>query len=351
MKDVAGAMAGIASVSSSFVNASQAQASERSPNAPDKGSRLKTVDMHAHVAIPEAMVLIGRAKALPASIMTPISTMMPARLKVMDEQEIDVEVLNISPYWYAAERDLARQITRIQNEKLAELCAARPDRFVAFASVVLQYPDLAVEQLEEAVKKLGMRGVSIGGSVNGANFSDPKFNPFWAKAEELGILIFIHPTGIPELNKRLSGNGVLNNVIGNPLETAIALAHLIFEGTLDRFPGLKIFAAHGGGYLPSYAARMDHGCLANPDQCTIELKKRPTEYLKQMFYVSIVFTSEGLRHLVAEVGASQVVMGTDYPYPWTKTAVDHIRNTKSLSDNERAAILSNNAARLLGIKV
>src|SRR3984893_11247623 len=129
--------------------------------------------------------------------------------------------------------------------------AAQPDRFVGLASVALQHPDLAAEQLEHAVKALGLRGALVGGSVNGEELSDPKFHPFWAKAEELGVVIFIHPQGTAELSAsgRLKGNGVLDNVIGNPLETTIALSHLIFEGTLDAYPGLKICAAHAGGYL------------------------------------------------------------------------------------------------------
>jgi len=178
-----------------------------------------------------------------------------------------------------------------------------------------------------------------------------KFYPFWAKAEELGVLIFIHPQSTPELAMRLKGNGWLSNVIGNPLDTTIALSHLIFEGTLDRFPGLKICAAHGGGYLPSYAARSDHGCRVSPQHCdrTIQLKKKPTEYLRQLYFDSLVFTSEALRHLVAEVGSSHIVMGTDHPIPWQDKAVDHILDTPSLSDAERAAILGESAARLLGI--
>ena len=120
---------------------------------------------------------------------------------------------------------------------------------------------------------------------------------------------------------------MLENVIGNPLETTIALSHLIFEGTLDAFPGLKICAAHAGGFLPSYAARSDQGCVTFPARCTKTLKKRPTVYLKQLYYDSIIFTPEGLRHLIAEVGASQIVMGTDFPFPWTKIAVDHILST------------------------
>jgi len=271
----------------------------------------------------------------------------------MDEQGIDVEALSINAYWYKAERDVAQKLIALQNEKLAEFCAAHPERFVAFASVALQHPDLAAAQLEEAVKKFGLRGAAIGGSVNGEELADPKFHPFWAKVEQLGVLVFIHPqaTGAPsELGSRFKGSGGLDNVIGNPLETTIALSHLIFEGTLDQFPGLKICAAHGGGYLPSYAARSDAGGVTFPDRVTTVTRKRPTEYLRQLYYDSIVFTSEALRHLVAETGSGQIVMGTDYPFPWTKTSVDHILGTPGLTDDERIAMLGGTAARLLGIK-
>jgi predicted TIM-barrel fold metal-dependent hydrolase len=207
------------------------------------------------------------------------------------------------------------------------------------------------------VKKYGLRGAGIGGSVNGEEISDPKFHPFWAKAEELGVVVFIHPQGDgapAQLSQRFKGNGYLGNVIGNPLETTIALSHLIFEGTLDKFPGLKIIAAHAGGFLPSYAGRSDHGCPTRPDLCPGgthgAIKKQPTEYLKQLYYDTMVFRPEGVRHLVAEVGASQLVVGTDFPFPWTKTAVDLILKTPGLSDDDKTAILGGTAAKLLGIK-
>jgi aminocarboxymuconate-semialdehyde decarboxylase len=158
----------------------------------------------------------------------------------------------------------------------------------------------------------------------------------------------MHPQGIPEMEKRLAGRGGLSNVIGNPLETTIFLSHLIFDGTLDRFPGLKICAAHGGGYLPSYSARSDYGCNRFPGDCNA-LKKKPTEYLKQLYFDTMVFTEEGLRHLVAEVGASQVMIGTDYPFPWSTTTVNHVLNSKSLNDAQKRAILGETAARLLKI--
>src|SRR6267378_836034 len=339
----AAALTGIAFMGCDGLPAARAQAPRRR-EVVVSGRRVKTVDVHAHCGMPEAMALMGLTLA-PASLV-----MADERIRRMDEQGIDVEALSINPYWYAAERDLVAKLIAIQNEKLAEICAREPERFVAFASVALQFPDLAVKQLEDGVRKLGLRGAGVGGSVNGAELSDPKFHPFWARAEELGVLIFIHPQGTAELKSRLRGNGGLENTIGNPLETTLALSHLIFEGTLDRFPGLKICAAHGGGYLPSYAARSDAGCVTFPDRCPKPLKKRPTEYLRQLYYDSIVFTPEALRHLAAEVGSGQIVMGTDYPFPWMKTAVDHILNTPGLSDAERAAILGETASRLLRIK-
>jgi aminocarboxymuconate-semialdehyde decarboxylase len=271
------------------------------------------------------------------------------RIRAMDEQGIDVEALSINPFWYEADRDLAAEIIRIQNEKLAEVSASQPDRFVAFATVALQHPDLAVEQLQDGIKKYGLRGVSSGCRVNGEELADPRFHPFWAKVEEMGVLVFIHPQGTPDLRRRLQGSGVLENVIGNPLDTTIALSHLIFEGTLDRFPGLKICAAHGGGYLPSYAARSDAGIVTFPDRYTVPLKKKPTEYLRQLYYDTIVFTPRALRHLADQVGPGQIMMGTDYPFPWTHTSVDHILSTPGLSDAERAGMLGDTAARLLKI--
>ena len=161
------------------------------------------------------------------------------RLEGMDAMAIDMEVLSINPFWYRKDRDTAAQIVKVQNEKLAELCASRPNRFAAFASLALQYPDLAVQQLEDAMKKQGLRGAAIGGSVLGEDFSETKFHPIWAKAEELGAVLFIHPQSTPDLAKRLKGNGWLSNTIGNPLDTTIALQHLIFEGHARSLPRPK----------------------------------------------------------------------------------------------------------------
>lgn len=313
------------------------------------GTRVRTVDIHAHCAVPDAMAVIGHPLENPGLLMDDTAT----RIAAMDAQGLDVSALSINPYWYHAERDAAAELIRIQNEALVDICAATPDRFVAFATAALQHPDLAVEQVEYAVKTLGLRGVSVGGSVDGLELADPKFHPFWAKCEELDLLVFLHPTGTKALEPsgRLGGSGLLTNTIGNPLETTIALSHLIFEGTLDRFPGLKICAAHGGGYLGSYANRSDAVCRTFPDKVGPLPKKQPTAYLKdgQLFFDTIVFTPEALRHLIAETGPGQIMVGTDYPFPWTSTEVDLVLNTPDLSDNDRIAILGGTAAKLLGL--
>src|SRR5712692_7060046 len=348
------AATGIAFCGCGLLDAARAQ--PRAPRLPVKvaGKRVLTVDVHSHCYFHESIDLMGDAadKVLPPVKGVPEHfIVIEQRLKEMDAMAIDMEVLSINPFWYGKDRDTAAAIVKVQNEKLAELCASRPERFAAFASLSLQFPDLAVQQLETAVKKQGLRGAAIGGSVLGTDFSDEKFHPVWAKAEELGAVLFIHPQSTPELGKRFKGNGWLSNTIGNPLDTTIALQHLIFEGTLDRFPGLKIIAAHGGGYFPSYAPRSDHACLVSPANCNAEIKlnKKPTEYLKQLYFDALVFTPEALRHLAAQVGAGQIVLGSDHPFPWAEHPVDHIFATTTLSDEEKAAILGGNAARLLGL--
>lgn len=307
------------------------------------GRPVRTIDIHAHVIVPEATALMGVTTA-PANP----SVMNPKRFNTMDEWGTDMQVLSINPTWYATDQNVATKMIRIQNETLGELCAKYPDRFAAFASVALQFPELAAEQLEEGVRKYKLRGAAIGGHVNGDELSASKFDPFWRKAEELDVLVFMHPQGIPELDKRLAGQGYLTNVIGNPLETTIFLSHLIFDGTLDRFPGLKICASHAGGYLPSYIGRSDYGCVRLPEGCKAA-KKKASEYLRQIYVDSMIFSAEGLRHLVAELGAGQIMIGTDYPFPWSTTTVDDILNAPGLSDAGKRAILGETAARLLKI--
>ena len=318
------------------------------------GRRVRTVDAHAHTFVPGVAAAVSGTeleKSVAGSLEGNL-VMSDERLRAMDAQGIDVEVLSINPYWYGADRAVAARLIQVQNEGLAALCEPKGGerRFVALATVALQHPELAAEQLDDAFKRHGMHGVSLGASVNGEELAASRFDPFWARVEQLGALVFIHPQGVPQLASRLQGNGFLTNVIGNPLETTIALSHLIFEGTLDRFPGLKICGAHAGGFMPSYNGRFDQGCIAFPANCTGKLKRKPSDYLKQMYFDSMVFTGEGLRHLVAEYGSEHVVMGTDYPFPWTTTAVDHILNAPGLTNDDRVAVLGANLVKLLHIQ-
>jgi aminocarboxymuconate-semialdehyde decarboxylase len=314
------------------------------------GKRVKTIDVHAHCIVPDAAKVINHPLEAPALLWSNVGD----RIAHMDKSGVDVEALSINPFWYRAERDAAAELIRIQNEQLTEFCASHPDRFVAFATAALQFPELAAEQIEHAVKRLGFRGVGVAGSVAGQDLANPKFHPFWAKCEELGVLVFMHPLGTRELEPsgRLAGNGLLTNTIGNPLETTIALSHLIFEGTLDRFPGLKICAAHGAGFLPSYAHRSDAVLRVFPDRVGTPPKKKPTEYLRngQIMADTIMFTGEAVRHLIHEMGVDNVLLGTDYPFPWNTDPVDHILSIPDITDADKIAILGGTAAKLLGIE-
>jgi aminocarboxymuconate-semialdehyde decarboxylase len=365
LRSGAGVVTGIALAGCSALDGARTQAAAADPVTPVTrfsppgpvmidGRRVRTVDVHAHCYVPEALALLG---AEASSVLPPVKgvkehfIVVSERLKAMDDMRIDTEILSINPFWYRRELGVAERITRLQNEKMAELCAVNPQRLGAFASLPMQFPDAAVRELEYAMTKLKLRGAAIGGSVSGTDFSDPQFHPVLAKAEELGAVLFIHPQSTPELAKRFKGNGWVSNVIGNPLDTTIALQRLIYDGTLDKFPKLKIIAAHGGGYLGSYAERMNHSCFVSPQNCdpSIVLKKKPTEYLNQIYFDALVFTPEALRHLVAQVGASQVVIGTDHPIPWEEHPVDHVLGTPSLNGADRAAILGDNARRLLNL--
>jgi aminocarboxymuconate-semialdehyde decarboxylase len=267
----------------------------------------------------------------------------------MDKQGVDVQALSINGYWwYAADRDLARQIVRVHDEGLAKWVGAHRDRFVAMTSPSVQHPDLAAEQVEYAVKQLGFRGVSIGGHVEGEDVSLPKFDPFWAKVEQLGVLVFMHPGGADNIIKPggLGGRGDLGNIIGNPLETTYFFSRLIFDGTLDKFPGLRICGAHAGGYLPSYMGRTDVACDVRANAKCAN-KKRPRDYFKRELMIdTMIFSEEGLRHLVAEMGVGQIMYGTDVPFNWPVT-VDLILNASFLSNADKEAILGGNAMKLM----
>jgi aminocarboxymuconate-semialdehyde decarboxylase len=313
------------------------------------GRKVTVVDMHAHCLIPEVNELIAGTRF---ELGFPEFQLLDAgRLSDMDERGIDVQVLSMNVYWwYEADRDLAGRVVRLHDEKLAEWCNRHPDRFVALSSVALQFPDLAAEQLEYAVKELGSRGASVGGHVQGESLSLSKFDPFWAKAEELGVPVFMHPLNADYLipDDAWGPRADLGNIIGNPLESTIFLTRMIFDGVLDRFPDLTLCVAHGGGYLPSYMGRTEVACDIRPG-ADCKNRKPPSEYLKSQVVVdSMVFSQAGLRHLVEEVGPSQIVYGSDLPFNWPDT-IDLVADSPHLNDSEKAAILGGNLQKLLRI--
>lgn len=318
--------------------------------------RVTVVDVHTHTFVPEVWDVVKDTPLAAAAKgnLTGAIALGPGtatRLQYMDKEGIDYQAINVNAWGYSADRALARDIIAIQNEKIAAAVAKNPDRFVGMATLALQHPDMAADQLDQAVKKLGLRGAAIGGSVEGEELSDRKFDPFWAKAEELGVMIFMHPQQAPGTtqNARLQGKGGLGNTIGNPLETTVFLSHLIFEGTLDRFPGLKICGAHAGGYLPSYSGRSDALCGRGSGADCKALKRKPSEYFRNELYIdTMVFHEEGLRHLVAEVGADHIFYGTDYPFDWP-VGIDFVVNASFLNNAEKEAILGGNVAKLLRI--
>jgi aminocarboxymuconate-semialdehyde decarboxylase len=352
IRGLAGTTAGMfvarGGLAEAFAQAPQAGAAKRR-EVIIAGRRVKVIDLHAHAGIPEvAEVLKGTPFARYAQGGGRLGT---DRIVEMDRRGIDIQVLDMNVFWwYGADRDLATKIVEIHNKGLAAWCAAHSDRFVALTSPALQFPDLAVQQLEHAVKDLNMRGAAVGGHVAGEPISLPKYDPFWAKAQELGVMVFMHPTDAANVvtEDSLKVRGDLVNIVGMPLETTVFLTHMIFDGTLDRFPGLKICAAHGGGYLPSYSGRTEAACEVRPNADCAN-KKKPSEYLKTQILVdSMVFSKEGIRHLVAEMGANQVVYGTDLPALSWPDSVDTILSAQ-ITDAEKEAILGGNLAKLLKV--
>ncbi|MEI2731147.1 MAG: amidohydrolase family protein [Dermatophilaceae bacterium] len=327
--------------------------------------RAAAVDLHAHVAVPAADALLGQApglareRELEQAAHSPHSlqenraqlervaaqlTDVPARLTDMDAMGIDVQVVGPMPmHHYWAEPELARRWVAATNAGIAAHCAQAPSRLLALGTIALQHPDLAADQLRHAVEELGLRGVSISTSVDGREICDPRHEPVWSTAERLGAVVFVHPWGC-SLGARLARN-YLGNVVGQPTETTVALSHLVFSGVLDRFPHLKILAAHGGGYLPTYIGRSDHAWLVRPDArgCA----DLPSDYLRRMWFDSLVYTPQALELLVETVGPDRVVLGSDYPFDMGVTdPVDRLDATL-LGDPTRDLIRAGNAAGLL----
>jgi aminocarboxymuconate-semialdehyde decarboxylase len=274
------------------------------------------------------------------------------RLKDMDRMGVDIQAVAPAPYhyFYFTEPAYGAELAREVNEGIANVVAQHPDRFVGMGSVPLQNAELAVKELEYCVKKLGLRGVEINTNVNGLNLTDPTLGleKFFAKANELGIVVFMHPLGYTQ-GERLR-NHYFNNVIGNPLETTVAVSHLIFDGVVARYPKIKFLAAHGGGFLAHYWARMDHAWRARPDTRTV-IKKKPSSYLEKFYFDSITFDPRMLKQLIDRYGADHVMLGTDYPYDMGEDDPRGlIASVNRLSAADRRLIEGGNAMKLFKIK-
>jgi aminocarboxymuconate-semialdehyde decarboxylase len=327
-----------------------------------------TIDIHCHVNSPKATEMVAGNEAVskwfletyanPQSqaqnrangVRTAEQGRSPEqRIADMDLMGIDVQAISPSPRqtYYGADADLGLAVSREINDFIAEICGKYPDRFTGLGTVPFQAPELAVQELDRIHKDHGFRGIEIMTHVAGAALSDERFRKIFARCEELGMLIFMHPDGFTQPSRFY--DHYFANVIGNPLDTTVALHELIFGGVLQDFPNLKMVCAHGGGYLPAYSGRIDHAASARPDTCTC-LKHMPTTYLKRLYFDALVYTHHQLDHLVKEYGVDHILVGTDYPADMGETdPVGFIETAPFLDDTERRAILGGNAARLLNL--
>jgi len=332
---------------------------------------LPTIDVHAHVLLPGVdQAVAGQPGALAARELEVrrngaeslavsgamvadrfvLLTDVAARLAAMDDAGVDIQLVSPSPshYHYWAGEDLARTVCELASAGVAAHCAQAPDRLYGLGLIPLQHPGLADAALNHALD-LGLRGVEISSHAPGApgrELSDPAYSPFWARAEETGALVFLHPFGCT-LDERLD-RWYLSNTVGQPVENAVALSHLIFGGVLDRHPGLRIVAAHGGGYLPTHIGRSDHAWRARSDaqHCVRE----PSSYLKQLWFDSLVHSPAVLHELIRAAGPDRIVLGSDFPFDMGTEDPLAALKAAGLPESDLHAIGGGNAADLLGLR-
>jgi len=272
-----------------------------------------------------------------------------ARLAAMDEQGIDRQWVSVSPnhFYPWAPEGLAVWVAMETNRLVAEHVAQAPDRLTGLGVVPLQHPSRIVEYLDDAILGRGLAGVEISSFAGDVELSDERLEPFWARAAELGAVVFLHPFGC-SLDERLD-RFYLSNTVGQPAENAVALSHLIFSGVLDRHPGLKIVAAHGGGYLPFAIGRSDRAWDVRPEARRCE--HAPSTYLRKLWFDTVVHDPAALRHLVDVAGASRVVLGSDFPFDMgLDDPVAFVRGA-DLPEETVQGILSDNAEALLETRV
>ena len=326
------------------------------------------VDIHCHLMTPAASELIAqhyspdhilanepydlhagspsraRNQEIGPTLIPKLSGIEP-RLADMDRMGVDIQVLApfVSQNYYWTDVALGQELARLQNERLAEAVTAHPDRFAAIGTVPLQDTTSAIRELEHLVGALGMSGVQISSNINGLDLDDPRFRPFWARAEELGAVVLIHPSGFTD-GRRLD-DWFLTNLIGNPLDSTIALTRLVLSGRLAEFPDLRWVVVHGGGYTPFYNARLDHGWEARPE-ARVNIDLPPSSYLKQVYYDTMVFSPRELSHLIDFAGPEHVLLGTDYPFDMGESDPVGLTSRVMLSGEDLARVRGTNAMEL-----
>ena len=327
-----------------------------------------TIDIHAHIVVPQAAAIAQphvdmsriplahfadaasrEINAMQEKDIGEVMTTIDRRLFDLDSMGIDVQVVAPAPgqCYYSVDAKIAEAAHRAANDGVAEYCSRRPDRFVGLGVVTLQQPEIAVQELVYTMQHLKLKGVEILTNVDGQELSDPKFRPFFAKAEELGAFIMMHPNGFTH-GERLT-HFYFNNVLGNPLETTLALHNLIFSGTLARFPNLKLMAVHGGGYLPGYSGRIDHAWGARQDSHA-DLVLPPTTYLRQVYLDTVVFSYHQLAYMLDLFGPDRILMGTDYPFDMAEyDPIGHIAGIQGMDQSTLAQLAGGNAIRVLGL--
>jgi aminocarboxymuconate-semialdehyde decarboxylase len=271
------------------------------------------------------------------------------RLADMDATDVDMHVLSVSPqtWLYNQEPAVGVAASAIQNDEIAWLVKERPDRFAGIATLPMQAPEKAAEELRRAMEKLGLHGAMIASNVGGKNLDDPSFEPVWAAAAELDAFMVIHPGNVAGADRLRSY--YLGNLIGNPLDTTIAAACLIFGGVLQRYPKLKPMMVHAGGFIPYQGGRWVHGWQVRPEP-KVHLDHSPQQYLDRFLYDTITHSKAACEFLVSSVGADRVFLGSDYPYDMGM--MDCVRHVRSLdiAPADRDTILGGHAAAMLSKK-
>lgn len=272
------------------------------------------------------------------------------RLSIMDQQGVDMQVLSPagSYFFYWMPSDQSLEFARWQNDRFAEAVAKYPRRFVALASVPMQDPATAAAELDRAMTRLGLRGAEIASNINGRYFDDPAFEPFWQAAQALDALLFVHPNQVVGADRMKEYH--LANLIGNPTDTSLAFAKLIFGGVLERFPRLKFLLAHAGGFLPYTWGRLDRGYRIQ-DSAIGKISQAPSEYVKLLYFDTIAHSSTALAYLIANFGADHVLLGSDYPYDMGDPEPVVSLAAARIDPEQITQVASANACKLLRIGI